>query len=179
MIDKLKKIEAKELDNLLRNSDNWNTLDIDYVPPRVERAWMQYDDEHRLLLHKIHPCTKEEALFHPHPWKSAVHVLGIGGTYGHTVGTINHHNGSSEVYCEMEVEGEMYYEMLNIEGCHSVRPIGYALYSVMLIGKPIWKDADDMFHESIDIKPTNLQPLNYEDKEDLLDVFRIHFYNLR
>lgn len=175
MLDKLKEIEKTELRDLLNDSDNWNTLDVDYTPPRVERLWMQYDDEHRLLIHKIHPCTKEEALFHPHPWKSAVHVLPIGGSYGHSVGTIIHPNVDNQIYCEMEVHGEMYYEMLNMDSCHSVRPIGFPVYTVMLIGKPIWKDNVEHKQRVTDVKPDNLKPLTEKEKKELLHVVFHHF----
>ena len=148
---------------------------MDYLPPRVERVWLQYDDEYRLLIHKIHPCTKEEALFHPHPWKSAVHVLPIGGGYGHSVGTLNA-LGNNEVYCEMEVHGEMYYEMLNIEGCHSVRPIESPIYSIMLIGKPIWKDNSETFHDWLAVKPTDLKPLtNYARNQILFKIQKWYY----
>jgi len=174
MLDKLKQIESKELRDLLLDSDNWNTLDVDYTPPRVERLWMQYDDEHRLLIHKIHPCTKEEALFHPHPWKSAVHVLPVGGGYGHSVGVMNMF-GDKHIHCEMEVHGEMYYEMLKQVTCHSVRPIGFPVYTVMLIGKPIWKCNEETFQYTLKVKPTDLKPLNDKAKKELLEVVSKHF----
>ena len=43
----------------------WNTLDVDYFPPRVERVWTQVDENHRLFIHVIHPTT-EPCLFHKH-----------------------------------------------------------------------------------------------------------------
>ena len=78
--------EAEDaLPDLLREGvDAWRSLDIDYEPPHVERLWrpwgpvvstgaMTIPSRFRLSLHRIHPC--ETALFHPHPWPSAVRII--------------------------------------------------------------------------------------------------------
>src|SRR3990167_1167848 len=72
----------KEIPVLLKQ-DDWNTLYIDYELPIVERAWRQHG-EHRIFLHRIHPCEREQSLWHPHPWPSAVKV--ISGEYEMGVG---------------------------------------------------------------------------------------------
>lgn len=109
----------------------WGSLDVDYEPPRVERAWRDLDNGLRLYLHRIHPC--ERALYHPHPWPSSVKILsgsyemGIG--YGHGVdpppraATVILGAGAS-------------YEMLDPDGWHYVRPIGGPSLSVMITGAP-------------------------------------------
>jgi len=84
MIEDLKHIEQTVLMDLLRNPSIWNTLDVNYHHPRVERLWTQIVDA-RLMLHVIHPCKPEEALYHPHPWPSAMHVLS--GKYEMGLGT--------------------------------------------------------------------------------------------
>ena len=74
MIEDLKNIEKTVLMDLLKNPSIWNTLDVNYHHPRVERLWTQVGTS-RLMLHVIHTCETDEALYHPHPWPSAMHVL--------------------------------------------------------------------------------------------------------
>jgi len=74
MIEDLKNIEKTVLMDLLKNPSIWNTLDVNYHQPRVERLWTQIGTS-RLMLHVIHTCETDEALYHPHPWPSAMHVL--------------------------------------------------------------------------------------------------------
>lgn len=50
MIQKLQKIADQELLNLLAKPELWNTLDVNYYPPRVERLWLQYNDKLRLFM---------------------------------------------------------------------------------------------------------------------------------
>jgi hypothetical protein len=48
MIELLQKYELS-LGELLLKPEIWNTLDVDYFPPRVERVWTQIDENHRLF----------------------------------------------------------------------------------------------------------------------------------
>jgi len=173
MIGILKIIEEDDILDLLQRNEIWNTLEIDYIPPRVERVWTQYNDEYRILIHKIYPCdiwNDDDVLYHPHPWKSAIHVLPIGnGVYKHVIGS---KDGN---YCSMEVHGEMYYEMLDPNAYHSVQPIYEPVYSVMLIGKPIWKELNNDFFEGNDVKSKDLKPLDDEIKDGILQEF-INYY---
>lgn len=149
------------LPDLLKNADEWNTLDIDYEPPRVERLWQQFEDGYRVLLHRIHPC--ETALFHPHPWPSAVKI--ISGLYemgiGHGVGaqdpreaaTVHLATGSS-------------YEMIDPDGWHYVRPLGVPSLSVMVTGLP-W----ELRHLGEKNPKDNLGSLSNIAKLQLLDEF--------
>jgi hypothetical protein len=82
MIEILEVVE-KQLPDLLADEAAWSTLYIDYHPPLVERVWRQWG-EYRICLHRIHPCRPEEALFHPHPWPSAMRI--ISGRYNMGVG---------------------------------------------------------------------------------------------
>lgn len=115
-------------------TDYWSTLDVDYEPPRVERLWKPLPNEDaRIYLHRIHPC--EKALFHPHPWPSAVMILS--GRYEMGVGF-----GSGEqeppVAARTILAAGSCYEMDHPDGWHWVRPIGGPSLSVMITGLP-WK----------------------------------------
>ena len=132
MIQDLKNILKSEIFHFwLASPDAWNTLDIDYEEPRVERLWKSYGDK-RLSLHVTHPCDVGKSLLHPHPWKSAIYVLPIGGVYEHGIGArvqvpVNEHTKETiedyEIVCTQLVTGSMYYEMLSPNGIHYVRPL--------------------------------------------------------
>lgn len=138
MINKLREAESI-LPDLLRNSDNWNSLDVDYYPPRVERLWMQYDEDHRLYIHIIHP-TNEDCLFHKHRWPAAFKIL----------------KGSYEM-------GVAYYEMTNTHTLHYVRPLDKESLSLMITG-PLYPEAE--FRKEILNK--DLKPLSKQRKEEIL-----------
>ena len=82
MLDVLAAVE-QALPQLLQDENAWHSLYIDYQLPTVERLWRPWH-EYRISLHRIHPCAPGEALFHPHPWPSAMHVLA--GAYEMAVG---------------------------------------------------------------------------------------------
>lgn len=172
MIEELKQITNSEVFKHWLNSPHmWNTLDIDYHPPRVERLWRNFD-ELRIFLHVIHPCTTEEALMHPHPWESAIRVLPIGGQYEHGIGYRiihdTHSIPSEDIVCKQIITGEMYYEMMSPNGIHYVRPIGVPSYSIMITGPKIWEDNGTEVTKE-------LGPLSEERKIEILQTFKTYF----
>jgi len=130
-IDKLQQLEKVKLYDLLCDVSIWKSVDINYHPPHVERLWCQLG-AYRLYLHFIHPCKKEEALFHPHPWPSAIHV--IEGNYEMGMG-FGEGLEEPEIFSTILSQGNMYYEMPHRDGWHYVRPISVCS-SVMLTGEP-------------------------------------------
>lgn len=139
--------------------EHWSTLDVDYEPPRVERLWRQVDDTVRVYLHRIHPC--ETALFHPHPWPSAVHVLS--GSYemaiGYGAGEVEPPKGATAIF-----EAGSRYEMVDWDCWHSVRPLGGPSLSVMVTDTP-WKRWSPK-------APGKLKGLPPETRSELLALFR-------
>ena len=133
MIEKLKQIEDKLMLELLSKPDVWKTLFVDYHPPLVERCWTQLGN-YRISLHFIHECKPEDALFHPHPWPSAMHVLE--GTYEMGLG-FGKGLEEPEKMCTVLVTNGMYYDMTHIDGWHYVRPVKSTCSTVMLSG-PKW-----------------------------------------
>lgn len=167
MIDKLKQIEEKVLLDLLNKPNEWKTLFIDYHPPLVERCWAQIGN-YRLYLHFIHPCEPADALFHPHPWPSAMHVLT--GKYEMSLG---YGPGLIEPpkMCTILVEnGGMYYDMTHIDGWHSVRPVGSVCATVMLTG-PKWNREEIKSNEP-------LKAMTPERKMVMLQYFTAFYRNL-
>lgn len=167
MIDKLKQIEEKMLLDLLAKPGEWKTLLVDYHPPVVERCWTQLGN-YRIYLHFIHQCEPQDALFHPHPWPSAMHVLT--GQYEMSLG---YGPGLVEPpkMCTILVEnGGMYYDMPHVDGWHSVRPVNGPCATVMLTGQK-WKREE--------IKSTEpLKPMVEGRKMIMLEYFSTFYKNL-
>ena len=117
---------------LLRDEANWKSVFIEYHPPFVERLWCEWF-ESRLYLHRIHPCNAGEALFHPHPWPSAIKVLE--GSYemgiGYGTGTT-----APPIATRLILGAGSEYEMTDPDGWHYVRPLNAPSVSFMITGKP-------------------------------------------
>jgi hypothetical protein len=154
-------IESR-LPKLLESDDEWQTLDVNYEPPRVERLWMQYDADYRLYLHRIHPC--EKALFHPHPWPSAIKI--VSGVYEMAVGYGIGKKDPPEA-ARLRLTSGASYEMVDQNGWHYVRPIGGPSLSVMVTGNPF-----DLRHLGTPPVTKPLGPLNEKDRDDLFNEFR-------
>ncbi|MBI4433185.1 hypothetical protein HY632_00275 [Candidatus Uhrbacteria bacterium] len=131
--DALRAAELQCVRELLRSLDGWETLDINYHPPRVERLFRPWGDGMRLALHCIHPCTAAEALFHPHPWPSAVDLLE--GSYLMPMGA-GPDEAPPPIIATLELTAGAQYTMAHPDGWHAVAPIARPAYSVMLMGKP-------------------------------------------
>jgi hypothetical protein len=166
MIENLKQIEDRMLLDLLVQTDKWNTLLVNYYPPTVERCWIQLGN-YRLLLHFIHECKPEEALFHTHRYPSAMHILT--GKYemglGFGEGTV-----PPEKMATILFENGGYYDMTHIDGWHYVRPIGGPCATVMLTGK-MWDR-----EETVKDYP-KLGPLTEQKKLIMLKWFEEYYRN--
>lgn len=131
MLAQLHEVEV-QLPKLLLEQE-WESLDVDYEPPRVERVWRKHGDL-RVCLHRIHPC--ERALMHPHPWPSAMRV--VKGTYEMRLGDggvdgLSGQQGYHKVATLTLAEGSTY-EMVDPHAWHNVRPLGGVAYSLMVMG---------------------------------------------
>lgn len=141
MINKLKESESNLIE-ILTKPHIWNTLDVDYFPPRVERLWTQIDTEHRLFIHIIHPTT-EPCLFHKHRWPAAFKM--IKGQYEMGIAYSEKEISSDDAYNLPEIskfiltEGS-YYEMINTHTLHYVKPLGEPSISLMITG-PLYPEA--------------------------------------
>jgi hypothetical protein len=121
--------------NFIEEFKFWNSLYIDYEEPLVERMWVE-DGKNRIYAHKIHPC--KTPFYHPHPWPSAMLVLG-GGRYKMEIGVEDH------IISRMVLSDLSYYEMDEPEGWHSVQPIDEPIFSLMVTGKPWESGPYDQF----------------------------------
>lgn len=166
MLDALREVTAQLKSFMMDGPDAWESLDIDYEPPRVERLWRQVG-EYRVNLHRIHPCA--QALYHPHPWPSAVRILS--GKYEMGVATCDELRFQNLVEADYEAakvvltEGAAY-EMIHPYGWHYVKPLGQPSLSIMVTAKP-W-DPPVFNHASFG-KTHDLEPMSDEAKKHLLD----------
>jgi hypothetical protein len=161
MLDVLARLE-RELPALLTDTE-WNSLDINYHPPFVERLWIPWG-EYRVSLHRIHPCTPDQALFHPHPWPSAMRILD--GTYEMAVG---YGAGSTPppIAARIIASGDFTYEMTDPDAWHYVRPLGGPAKTIMVTGRPWHREAPGTGEP--------LQPLDAARKTELLGWFRTRY----
>jgi hypothetical protein len=158
-LDKLHEV-GKSLPFLLQNNE-WQGLFIDYHPPVVERLWLQHGAM-RVCLHRIHTCRSDEALFHPHPWPSA--VLLVSGRYEQCVGYGDPSGPAPpKIGPQILVAGSAY-EMSDPNEWHYVRPIDRPSLSLMVMGPP--------FGGVRPAKQQELRPLTSEEKAALLADFR-------
>ena len=148
---------------MLQDESLWRSLLVDYHPPFVERLWTHWQD-YRVYLHRIHPCEREEALFHPHPWPSAMRVLE--GEYEMAVG-FGSGMDAPPIAALMVSRGDFLHEMTHPDSWHYVRPLGGPTLSVMVTGKPWERES----HKST--KP--LQPLSESAVTELLELFRSRY----
>jgi hypothetical protein len=162
MLDVLVQVE-QALPRLLEDESVWQSLLVDYHPPTVERLWTPWRD-YRVFLHRIYPCERGQALFHPHPWPSAMRVLD--GEYEMAVG-FGAGIETPPVAALMIARGDYRYEMTHPDGWHYVRPMGGPTLSLMVTGKPWAREAPRS------TKP--LRPLLAEQVKDLLRSFRSRF----
>ena len=121
-----------ELPKLLTSTEGWKSLLVDYHPPMVERVYREWRGL-RLNLHWIHPCAPEDALFHPHPWPSAMRV--ISGSYEMGVGH-GPRGKTPPIAARILASGPMEYEMTDPDAWHYVRPLSGVAMTVMVSGKP-------------------------------------------
>lgn len=132
MLAELKGLMASEIPQLILDpATPWQTLDILYEDPRVERVWLQLGPK-RLYLHRIHPC--ERGFYHPHPWPSAI-VL-VSGMQRMLLGYGPPSGKAPDIAATLEIAAPSGYEMLDPRGWHAVMPQGGVSLSLMLTGRP-------------------------------------------
>ena len=131
MLDRLH-AALRQLPALLDDRGGWQSLDIDYHPPRVERLFRPFADG-RLYLHRISPCEPEQALFHPHPWPCAIRVLEGRYEMGFGAGPGLE---APAIAGRLVAAGPLDYEMTDPDAWHYVRPLDGPALTIMVAGAP-------------------------------------------
>lgn len=160
MLDRLH-AALRELPALLDDRACWQSLDIDYHPPRVERLFRPFADG-RLYLHRIHPCGPSEALFHPHPWPCAIRVLA--GRYEMAFG-VGPGLEPPPIAGRLVAVAPLDYEMTDPDAWHAVRPLDGPALTVMVAGAPWARPAPRADRP--------LRPLADDRVDGLLDAIRV------
>ena len=162
MLNVLYEVES-QLPALLRAPGDWNSVDINYHPPFVDRLWRQWK-QYRIYLHRIYPCEPEQALFHPHPWPSAMHILQ--GTYEMAIG-YGKGDEVPPVAARIVTSSPFRYEMIDPDAWHYVRPIGVPAWTVMVTGLP-WDREAPRSEKKHDL-------LSGHKIDEMFDQFRAHY----
>lgn len=165
MMDVLARAERQLRAWFIRPATEWNSLDVDYEPPRVERLWRPFEDQYRVYLHRIHPC--EKALMHPHPWPSVIKV--ISGKY--EMG-LNYHGPEPLLAKFILTEGSIYV-MDDPKGWHYVKPLKEPSLSLMITGKPYEPQLYN--HEDFG-KHRDLKPLTEQAMVELVQAFQYKMF---
>ena len=159
-------LAENEPPELLTDLGGWNSLLIDYHPPTVERLWRNWGLRYRIYLHCIHLYKEGEALFHPHPWPSAIKL--ISGRYESAIG---YGKGNEPPQAaRFIIHAPSAYEMCDPDGWHFVRPLDRLSYSFMITGQPWERPA-----------PKSDKPLTELDPDSftrIINVFQ-HYYPRR
>jgi len=160
MFDVLNRAE-QALPGLLQSPEGWNSLDVAYEPPRVERLWRPFEGDYRLYLHRIHPC--EKTLYHPHPWPSVIKIVAGGYEMGVGFGAGDQ---PPPIAATLKLAPGSSYEMTHKDGWHYVLPTVESL-SVMITGAPWdrWSPGPGQ-----DVK---LGPLSEAAVTNLISAFRV------
>jgi hypothetical protein len=162
MLDELRKIDVRRL---LEEAE-WTCLDIDYHPPRVERMWTSIGNGMRLNLHRIHPCKASDALWHPHPWPSAMQI--ITGHYEMGIAYFPTHDHMVTLGKVELGPGDRYSMDTPFSG-HYVAPLDDTpSLSLMLTGKP-WETSHRHLGKG------QAKTLSKADTESLREAFETHF----
>lgn len=152
------------LPHLLTNESLWHSLFVDYAKPYVERVHMNWNGL-RINLHRISTCETHEALFHPHPWPSAMRILE--GSYEMGVG----YSTTDEVpptAATLVLTPGAAYEMVDRNGWHYVRPLTDYSLTLMVSGEP-WDR----------ISPKSSYPLSelsHSAKQEILLQFQKYYH---
>jgi len=157
-------VHSGKIRELLNQPDLWNSIDITYHKPRVERVWTQLENL-RLNLHIIHPCELNDSLYHPHPWPSAIFITkGIYVTgFGSNLGL-----DPPPIISTMILPENSWYEMLEPSGWHYVMPLREPSHSVMLSGEP-WNRELPSFDMG------EMAPLSTHRKNEIIEIFKSYF----
>lgn len=148
------------LPHLLANESLWHSLFVDYAKPHVERVFMNWNGL-RINLHRISACETHEALFHPHPWPSAMRILE--GSYEMGVG----YSTTDEVppaAATLILPAGAAYEMVDRNGWHYVRPLTDYSLTLMVSGEPWDRTSPKSSY--------TLSELSSEKKREILELFR-------
>lgn len=169
-------VERVLMELLKDGPEAWESLDVDYEPPRVERLWRQWEG-YRINLHRIHPCKK--ALYHPHPWAAYIRMLSgtceMGIAYSSSMPKHEILERGKEVAKVLLTKGSAY-EMINPYGWHYVKPLDKPTLSLMVTVPP-W-NPPVFVHDDFG-KAADLKPLTTEAKSNLLKDFREAFMHWR
>lgn len=161
ILEEIEKQMSRILIGIIDETIPIKTLYIDYHKPFVKRIWFSVAD-YRVYLHLIEAMDRNvptQALFHPHPWPSAMRI--IKGEYLMGVGN-SKTDDAPEPDCTLIIPAGTCYEMTNHDGWHYVYPT-VDTYTIMVTGPPTGR--------KMPIEPQKtFRELTPDEVEDILSV---------
>ena len=153
-------------DGMLEDPDQWESLDVDYHPPHVERLYMRIGSV-QISLHRIYPCNPEEALLHPHPWPASFKIYK--GRYLTKIGYSSTEEPPTEFTSGVMAPGSML-RMTNPNEWHMVAPLGDSpTYTMMTTSTPY---AENEVNAGCKKATKKLSALSLSQKRDILNEFK-------
>jgi hypothetical protein len=177
MLNMLDDIIRRHLPELLKDSNQWDSLIVNRRKPYTYRVFHQFSNDVRICLHKFDVCSATESFIHPHPWPGAFVVMY--GCYRIQVGYSRDRVSPPESVTKLILSRFSMYEIDNPLTWHSVTPLE-PTYTIMVNGIP-W-DKETVAHK--EVRTTVGKDLDKMPEEDLkqhLQVFKsfCHDYNLQ
>lgn len=174
MLDILHKVEDG-IEGFLMG-EGWRSKCIDYTPPVVHRIYRDIvidDVGYRIYLHRIFSCKR--AFFHPHPWPSAVRVIGASAgtrsTYEMGVGfSSNERHDPPPHAAVMFVSDGFKYVMDHPDAWHYVKILGAPSVSLMVSG-PVW----DRPGGAPRTEKYDFRPLTEEERFEIVSPVLFHY----
>jgi len=132
-------VQKLQAEGTFKKREAWESLYIDYEKPFVSRLWTNIEiagQPYRVYLHRIHACTAKEALYHPHPWPSAMVICDGGYEMGLGYGPDN--GKKPPVIGPVYLNAPTGYQMLSPLEWHYVAP-KHDCMTIMITGTPFPK----------------------------------------
>lgn len=156
--------------NALYQGTGWDSLVINRRKPTTYRIFQQFG-QYRVCLHCFHPCDKDEAFRHPHPWPGAFYIL-KGGYDMELWRSTDRDDTNPTKITSMHLAAGSKYEITDPLLWHSVVPTT-TTYTIMVNDQP-WQP--NIQHSSV--RTTAGKDLK-QMTQTQLDTYLTRFKNLR
>lgn len=144
---------------------HWQSLIVNRRKPHTYRIYTRWNN-FRICLHRFHPCTSEEAFYHPHPWPGAFRILE--GVYQmHIAYSHNREAPPAADACILKLPAGASYEIWNPLAWHKVVPLGEdPVYTIMVNDEPFRPEC-----AHTQIRTTAGKDLDRMSEEEMLEAF--------
>ena len=157
---KLLKKALEELPDLMKDPEQWTSLDID-CSPKTRRVWTVWNNN-KIMLERFGPCGPGEARYRPNPGPSATVIMRGQCEVG--IGFSSEARDEAPIISRTLAGGGECFEMPASDTWHYIRPT-QETFAITVMGTA-WGCGPE-FKE-------NFSPLDEETKEDVIFTFSYH-----